>query len=253
LSHPDWRLAVMDTVVPHVNASSEYLLMVIGLVGTTITPWMQFYLQASIVEKGITTRQYGLSRWDVILGCIITDVVAFFIVVACAATLHQQGIREITDAADAAIALAPLVGRFASVLFAVGLLNAALLSAAILPLATAYNVAEGLGFESGLNKRFSEAPVFYWLYTSLIVIGAGFVLVPGLPLIKVILISQVANGMLLPFVLFFMLRLINRDDLMGAYKNSRAANLIAWSTSAVMVLLTMGLLWTSLGWPLLRR
>jgi NRAMP (natural resistance-associated macrophage protein)-like metal ion transporter len=253
LSHPDWRLAVMDTVVPHVNASSEYLLMVIGLVGTTITPWMQFYLQASIVEKGITTRQYGLSRWDVILGCIITDVVAFFIVVACAATLHQQGIREITDAADAAIALAPLVGRFASVLFAVGLLNAALLSAAILPLATAYNVAEGLGFESGLNKRFSEAPVFYWLYTSLIVIGAGFVLVPGLPLIKVILISQVANGMLLPFVLFVMLRLINRDDLMGAYKNSRAANLIAWSTSAVMVLLTMGLLWTSLGWPLLRR
>ena len=220
--------------------------MVIGLVGTTITPWMQFYLQASIVEKGITIRQYAWSRWDVIIGCIITDVVAFFIVVACAATLFVRGVRNINDAADAAVALAPLAGRFASLLFAVGLLNAALLSAAILPLATAYNVAEGLGFESGINKRFSEAPVFYWLYTCLIVAGAGFVLVPQIPLMKVIIVSQVANGMLLPFVLFFMLTLVNRSDLMGTHTNSRAANVIAWSTSIVMVVLTVALVWTAI-------
>lgn len=246
LAHPDWRQAVEHTFVPEVNRSSDYLVMMIGLVGTTITPWMQFYLQASIVEKGITKRQYALSRWDVIIGCIVTDVVAFFIVVACAATLHARGIREIKDAADAAVALAPLVGRFASLLFAVGLLNAALLSAAILPLATAYNVAEGLGFESGIDKGFAEAPAFYWLYTSLIVVGSGFVLLPGLPLMKVIMISQVANGILLPFVLFFMLSLVNRHDLMGDDKNSRAGNLIAWSTSIVMVVLTVALVWTSI-------
>ena len=245
LSRPDWELAIRHTLVPEMNSSSEYLAMIIGLVGTTITPWMQFYLQASIVEKGITTRHYRWSRLDVILGCIITDVVAFFIVVACAATLHVKGIHDIADASDAAVALAPLVGRFASVLFAVGLLNAALLSAAILPLATAYNVAEGLGFESGVNKRFLEAPAFYWLYTSLIVVGSGFVLIPRLPLMKLIIASQVANGILLPFVLFFMLKLINRSDLMGAYTNSRAANVIAWSTSVAMVLLTLALVWTS--------
>jgi Mn2+/Fe2+ NRAMP family transporter len=237
---------VTHTFLPEVNKSSEYLVMVIGLVGTTITPWMQFYLQASIVEKGIGKRQYSLSRWDVIIGCIITDVVAFFIVVACGATLYPRGIRDIMDAADAAVALAPLAGRFASLLFAVGLLNAALLSAAILPLATAYNVAEGLGFESGLNKNFSEAPLFYWFYTSLIVIGAGFVLIPQLPLIRVMLLSQVANGILLPFVLFYMLRLVNRQDLMGSYTNSRSANLIAGATSIVMVALTAALVWTSI-------
>jgi len=246
LSRPDWHLAIAHTFLPEANSSSEYLTMVIGLVGTTITPWMQFYLQASIVEKGITTRQYRWSRWDVIVGCIITDVIAFFIVVACAATLYVRGIRNIADAADAAVALAPLAGRFASILFAVGLLNAALLSAAVLPLATAYNVAEGLGFESGINKKFSEAPAFYWLYTSLIAVGAGFVLVPKLPLMRVILVSQVANGILLPFVLFFMLKLVNRPDLMGTHTNSRAANAIAWSTSVVMVALTLALVWTSI-------
>jgi len=245
-AHPDWHAAVKSTFIPQINMSPEYIGMVIGLVGTTITPWMQFYLQASIVEKGITTKQYAWSRWDVIVGCIVTDVVAFFIVVACGATLYVRGVRNIADAADAAVALVPLAGRFAAVLFAVGLLNAALLSAAILPLATAYNVAEGLGFESGINKRFSEAPAFYWLYTFLIVAGAGFVLVPRLPLMKVIMVSQVANGVLLPFVLFFMLSLVNRSDLMGAYTNSRLANAIAWSTSVVMVVLTAALVWTSI-------
>jgi Mn2+/Fe2+ NRAMP family transporter len=246
LAHPDWRAAVTQTFVPHVAKSSDYLIMIIGLVGTTITPWMQFYLQASIAEKGIGPREYGLSRWDVIVGCIVTDVVAFFIVVACAATLYVSGTHDIADASDAAKALVPLVGRFAGALFAVGLLNAALLSAAILPLATSYNICEGLGFESGLDKKFSEAPVFYWLYTALIVIGAGFVLTPGLPLIKVILFSQVANGILIPFVLFYMLKLVNRQELMGRYKNSRLANAIAGATSVIMVLLTAALVWTSL-------
>jgi len=173
-------------------------------------------------------------------------VAAFFIVVACGATLHVRGIRTIADAADAAVALAPLAGRFASVLFAVGLLNAALLSAAILPLATAYNVAEGLGFESGISKRFSEAPAFYWLYTCLIGGGAGFVLVPRLSLMTVIMVSQVANGILLPFVLFFMLTLVNRAELMGDYTNSRSANVIAWTTSLVMITLTVALVWMSI-------
>ena len=243
LAHPDWHQAIRDTFVPQISNHADYLLLVVGLVGTTITPWMQFYLQASIVEKGIGKRQYALSRWDVILGCIVTDVIAFFIVVACAATLYKGGIHNISDAADAAIALKPLAGRWAFLLFAVGLVNASLLSAAILPLATAYNICEGLGVESGVNRRFSEAPTFYWIYTALIVGGAGFVLIPHLPLIKLILFSQVANGVLLPFVLIFMLKLVNRPQLMGTYKNSRFANIVAWGTSAIMIVLTGALLW----------
>lgn len=245
LAHPDWRQALHDTVVPNVSRSSDYLIMVVGLIGTTITPWMQFYLQASVVEKGITKRQYSLCRWDVIIGCIITDVIAFFIVLACAATLHVSGFHNISDAADAAAALRPLAGQFAYLLFAVGLVNASILSAAILPLATAYNVCEGLGFESGVNKRFSEAPVFYWLYTLLIAVGAGVVLVPHLPLLKVILFSQVINGVLLPFVLIFMLVLVNREHLMGEYRNSMLANVIAWGTSVTVIVLTVGMIWTT--------
>jgi len=246
MAHPNWIAAIRQTFVPTVQfKSSEYLVLVVGLVGTTITPWMQFYLQASIVEKGVTVRQYRLSRWDVIVGCFVTDIVAFFIVVACAATLHPNGVREITDAADAAMALKPLAGQFAALLFAVGLVNAALLSAAILPLATTYNICEGLGFESGLDRRFSEARVFYSIYTALIVLGAVIVLVPHIPLIKLILLSQVANGILLPFVLFFMLKLVNRTDLMGEYKNSRLANAIAITTSVVMIGLTIAMIWTT--------
>jgi Mn2+/Fe2+ NRAMP family transporter len=244
MAHPDWRAVLKQTVVPPTLHSSEYLVMIVGLVGTTITPWMQFYLQASIVEKGITERQYGLSRWDVILGCFVTDIVAFFIVVSCGATLYLSGARDITDAADAAVALKPLVGQFASLLFVAGLVNAALLSAAILPLATTYNICEGLGVESGINKRFSEAPVFYWLYTSLIVFGAGVVLIPRISLISLILASQVANGVLLPFVLFYMLKLVNREDVMGRHRNSRLANGVAVTTSVVMLALTVAMVWT---------
>jgi len=246
LAHPDWHQAIKDTFVPVVSKQSEYLLLVVGLVGTTITPWMQFYLQASIVEKGIGKRQYALSRWDVILGCIVTDVIAFFIVVACAATLYVSGNHNITDASEAAQALIPLAGKFAGLLFAVGLVNAALLSAAILPLATAYNICEGLGVESGINKKFSEAPTFYWIYTLLIGGAAALVLIPRLPLIKLILFSQVANGMLLPFVLIFMLKLVNKHELMGNQRNSLFANIIAWSTSAIMILITAALLYTQI-------
>jgi NRAMP (natural resistance-associated macrophage protein)-like metal ion transporter len=239
LAHPNWRAAVHDTIVPTVSRSSDYLLMVIGLIGTTITPWMQFYLQASIVEKGIGKKQYPLSRLDVVVGCIITDVVAFFIVLACAATLYRSGIHDINDAAAAADALKPLAGDWAALLFAIGLVNAAILSAAILPLATAYNVCEGLGLESGVNRKFSEAPGFYWLYTSLIFFGAGVVLLPRIPLLKIIYYSQVVNGILLPFLLIFMLILINKEELMGEYRNSTWVNVIAWSTSVILIALSL--------------
>ena len=247
LSHPNWHEALKQTLVPSGNIrSSEYLVMVVGLIGTTITPWMQFYLQASIVEKGSTRKQYAMSRWDVIVGCFVTDIVAFFIVVACGATLYVTGTRDIADAADAAVALKPLAGQFAALLFAVGLVNAALLSAAILPLATTYNVCEGLGFESGINKKFREAPFFYSIYTLLIAFGAGVVLIPRVPLIKLILLSQVSNGVLLPFVLFFMLKLVNRTDLMEQYTNSRLANVIAVSTSVIVFILAVGMIWTTI-------
>jgi Mn2+/Fe2+ NRAMP family transporter len=246
LAKPDWKLALHDTIVPQFNSDPGYLVMIVGLIGTTITPWMQFYLQASIVEKGVSKRDYGLTRIDVIFGCIVTDVIAFFIVVACAATIFHTQHREITDVAEAAKALVPFAGRFAAMLFAVGLVNASLMSAAILPLATAYNICEGLGFESGVERRFGEAKIFYGLYTGLIVCGAGFVLIPHMPLLKVILFSQVANGILLPFVLAFMLILINRERLMGEYRNGFWGNLIAWSTSVVMVLLTIALIYNSI-------
>ena len=246
LAHPDWKLAIRDTLVPQFNSDPGYIVMIVALIGTTITPWMQFYLQASVVEKGISKRNYGLTRIDVIFGCIVTDVIAFFIVIACAATIFHSQHREITDAAEAARALAPFAGRFASLLFAIGLVNAALMSAAILPLATAYNICEGLGFESGIDRRFSQAKIFYSLYTILIVGGAGFVLIPGLPLLKVMVISQVANGILLPFVLIFMLKLINRERLMGEFRNGFWGNLIAGSTSVIMVLLTIALIYNSI-------
>jgi len=244
LAKPDWGLAIKNTLIPQFNSDPGYLVMIVGLIGTTITPWMQFYLQASIVEKGITRRNYGLSRVDVIFGCIVTDVIAFFIVVACAATIFHSQHRDIADVADAARALVPFAGKFAAILFAVGLVNASLMSAAILPLATAYNICEGLGFESGVDHRFGEAKIFYSLYTGLIVCGAGFVLIPQMPLLKVILLSQVANGILLPFVLTFMMLLVNRPRLMGEYTNKFWGNLIAGSTSVIMIVLTIVLIWT---------
>jgi len=205
---------------------------------------MQFYLQASIVEKGVTPKQYRASRWDVIIGCIFTDVVAWFIIVACAGTLYVSGHTDIRDAADAAQALRPLAGQYAYLLFAAGLFNASLFAASILPISTAYAVCEGLGFESGLDKKFHEAPVFYWLYTLLIVAGASILLVPQIPLVYVSVFSQVINGVVLPFVLVFMLLLSNDRELMGEHVNTRGYNIIAWITAVVMIVLTIAMVLT---------
>jgi len=243
---PDWDLALKQTVMPTLSSNPEYLTLIVILVGTTITPWMQFYLQAAVVEKGVDTRHYGMCRLDVIVGCIVTDVIAFFIVVACGATIYHSDHPEITDVAQAAVALAPVAGKFASLLFAVGLVNASLLSAAILPLATSYNICEGLGFESGIDKRFSEAPIFYWLYTFLVFGGAAVVLIPGLPLLKLILYSQLANGILLPFVVVYMLLLVNRPRLMGTFKNKPWQNWIAWATAGIMICLTSVLVFNTI-------
>jgi Mn2+/Fe2+ NRAMP family transporter len=198
------------------------------------------------VEKGVTRRQYNASKLDVIVGCIFTDVVAWFIIVACAATLYLHGHRDIRDAADGAQALRPLAGDYAYILFSLGLFNASLFAASILPLSTAYTVCEGLGFESGVGMKFSEAPAFYWLYTVLIVAGAAVILVPGLALVKITVLSQVVNGAVLPFVLVFMLLLINKKELMGEYVNKRTFNVIAWATTVIMIGLTAMLLWGTL-------
>jgi len=242
LAKPAWIEAVTATVKPPQLAAfkqDSYLYMVIGVVGTTIAPWMQFYLQSSVVEKGITRRQYKASRLDVVVGCIFTDVVAWFIIVACAATLYLHGHHDIRDAADAAQSLRPLAGDYAYILFSLGLFNASLFAASILPLSTAYTVCEGLGFESGVGRKFSEAPAFYWLYTALIAAGAAVILIPGIPLVKIIVFSQVVNGAVLPFVLIFMLFLINKKELMGEYVNKPTFNIIAWATTVIMIALTV--------------
>jgi NRAMP (natural resistance-associated macrophage protein)-like metal ion transporter len=248
LAKPAWVESMRATLKPPPLGGWQgpYVYMIIGVVGTTIAPWMQFYLQSSIVEKGVTKRQYKASQLDVIIGCIFTDVVAWFIIVACAATLYVHGVRDIRDAADAAQSLRPLAGDWAYILFALGLFNASLFAASILPLSTAFTVCEGLGFESGVERRFSEAPAFYWLYTVLIVAGGAVVLIPGLPLIKIAVLSQVVNGAVLPFVLIFMLLLINKKDLMDDYTNTTTFNIIAWSTTVVMIGLTAALMWGQL-------
>jgi NRAMP (natural resistance-associated macrophage protein)-like metal ion transporter len=247
---PAWMEALVATVKPpprSVFAQQDYLYMAIGVVGTTIAPWMQFYLQSSIVEKGVTRRQYRASQIDVIAGCIFTDIVAWFIIVACAATLYVHGYRDIKDAADAAQALRPLAGQYAAILFAMGLFNASLFAASILPLSTAYTVCEGLGFESGVGKKFSEAPVFYWLYTILIVAGAGVILIPDLPLVQISVFSQVVNGIAVPPILVLMLLLVNKRELMGDFVNSRIYNVIAWATTVIMTGLTIAWFWTLRG------
>jgi Mn2+/Fe2+ NRAMP family transporter len=249
LAKPAWLDALRATVTPprlEAFRQHSYLYLVIGLVGTTIAPWMQFYLQASVVEKGVTRRQYKASQLDVVVGCVFTDVVAWFIIVACAATLYVHGHRDIRDAADGAQALRPLAGDYAYILFSLGLFNASLFAASILPLSTAYTVCEGLGFESGVGMKFSEAPAFYWLYTALIVAGGAVILIPGLPLVKISVLSQVVNGGVLPFVLVFMLLLINNKELMEEYVNTRAFNVIAWGTTAIMIVLTIVLVWNTL-------
>jgi NRAMP (natural resistance-associated macrophage protein)-like metal ion transporter len=239
LAHPGWPEVLRDTVVPtKIRLDAGYVGMLIGLVGTTIAPWMQFYLQSSVVEKGISRDRYWISRWDVVVGCIVTDVVAFFIIVACAVTLFTHGVR-IDDAAAAARSLEPLAGRYASSLFAFGLLNASLFAAAILPLSTVYYVCEAFGWEAGVDKKWEEAKAFYGIYTAMIVLGAAVVLLPRFPLIQVMFVSQVANGVALPPVLIFMLLLVNRKSLMGDQVNGRFFNTVAWVTTIVMIALTV--------------
>ena len=247
LSQPSWHDALLATVkLPEksVWSQKEYIYMVVGIIGTTIAPWMQFYLQSSVVEKGIRVKDYAASRLDVIVGSFFTDIVAWFIVVACAATLFVHGMGAITVAADAAEAMRPLAGDYAFLLFAFGLFNASIFSASILPLTTAYTVCEGLGFESGVDKSFREAPFFYWLYTLLIAGGGVTVLIlPDAQLINFAILSQVLNGVLLPVIIILMLLLINREDLMGKHKNSRVWNVVAWSTSAIVIGMTGIMLW----------
>jgi NRAMP (natural resistance-associated macrophage protein)-like metal ion transporter len=245
MAHPPWGTILNNTITPSFNFHPSYLVMLIGVVGTTIAPWMQFYQQSAVVEKNIKVEHYWASRFDVIIGCLMAVVIVFFIVVACGATLFVKGIK-INDAKDAAIALAPLAGRHASILFAIGLANASLFSASILPLATAYYVCEGMGWESGVDKNFKSAPQFMWLYTGLIVFGALIILIPNVPLIPIMLLSQVANGVMLPFVLIFMLYLINNKELMGGYVNSKIFNSIAWTTVVIMIVLTVALVITIL-------
>jgi NRAMP (natural resistance-associated macrophage protein)-like metal ion transporter len=244
-AHPDWHTALLATVkLPPRNAWHKvgYISMMVAVIGTTISPWMQFYMQSSVVEKGTTVKQLGASRADVIVGSFFTDIVGWFIVVACAATLFVHGMGAIKVPSDAAEAMKPLAGEYAFILFAAGLFNASLFAASILPLSTAYTVCEGMGFESGLDKTFQEAPVFYWLYTLLIVAGAGIVLWPNFPLVKVIIGSQVLNGVLLPVVMILMLILINKPELMGKHTNNRWFNLIAWTTAIVVIGLSVSLL-----------
>jgi NRAMP (natural resistance-associated macrophage protein)-like metal ion transporter len=247
LSQPSWHDAILATVqlpAKSVWNDKAYMYMAIGVVGTTIAPWMQFYLQSSIVEKGIRVKDYAASRLDVIVGSLFTDIVAWFIIVACAATLYIHGMGAIQTAADAAEAMRPLAGDYAFILFAFGLFNASIFAASILPISTAYTVCEGLGVESGVDKTFKEAPYFYWLYTLLIVTGAATVLLlPDAQLINFAILSQVLNGVLLPVVIILMLMLINRQDLMGDYKNSRLWNVIAWSTSIIVIGMTLIMLW----------
>jgi len=244
MAKPSWADVLTQTVKPTFEMQPSYLMMLIGVVGTTIAPWMQFYLQSAVVEKNVKVEQYKASRMDVIVGCFMTDIVAFFIIVACGATLYAHGIK-INDAADAAKALVPLAGKYASALFAIGLANASLFAASILPLATAYYVCEGMGWESGIDHDFESAPQFMWLYTGLIAIGALIILIPKAPLIAIMLISQVVNGVMLPFVLIFMLMLINDKRLMGEHINTKAYNIISWATVIIMVVLTLALVATS--------
>lgn len=245
MAGPDWGDVVANAVVPTMSFRPDYVIMLIGLVGTTIAPWMQFYMQSAIVEKGIKVSDYKFTRLDVILGCLVTDLVAFFIIMTCAATIFSNGIT-VETAKDAALALFPLAGDYCASLFAFGLFNASIFAASILPLATAYCVCEGMGWDSGIDKKFRDAPQFYTLYTLLIAVGALIILIPDAPLITIMLLSQVINGVLLPFVLIFMLLLINNRKLMGEYTNGKVFNWMAWGTAIVMIILTLLLVVTQI-------
>ncbi len=238
MAKPEWGVIGKALITPTVEFNVEYLAIVIGIIGTTIAPWMQFYMQSAVIEKGLKIENYRYTLWDVVIGCIATVVVAFFIIVACASTLHVNHV-QITEAKDAAMALKPLAGVFAAQIFAFGLFVASVFSATILPVATAFYVCEAFGFEAGLDKTFKEAPQFYWLFTAILVISAGIILIPDAPLITITIWSQIINGILLPVVLISMMLLVNNTELMGKYVNKRLNNVIGWSTVVILIVLSI--------------
>ena len=245
MGRPDWGKIGSALLTPEVRFDPGFLTMIIGIVGTTIAPWMQFYLQSSVVDKGLKAESYEYTRMDVIVGSLTVNAVAFFIIMLCAVTLYQNGIK-IESAKDAALALAPLAGKYCSWLFAFGLLNASLFAASILPISTAYTICEAFGWESSLNHKFVEAPQFYGLYSLMIFLGAALILLPNAPLISIMFYSQVINGVLLPVILIFMLFLINDRRIMGEHVNSRLMNVVTWLTISIMIILTGAMVLTSL-------
>lgn len=247
MAGPDWLEVGRAFVVPRVVPDRAFVALAIGLTGTTIAPWMQFLLQSNIVDKGTTMKEWALAKWDVIVGAIAANLVACFIIITTATVLHPAGV-EITGAEQAARALAPIAGPYAGVLFSIGLLSASLLAAAVLPLTAAYAITEAFGFESGIDRSWAEAPVFNGLYTFVIVAGAAVILIPGLNLITIMLVSQVVNGVLLPFLLIFMMVIVNDRRVMGRHVNSRLNNVLSWTTIVVVISLTAVLLgMTALG------
>jgi len=244
MGKPHWHDIGQAMIKPDIHYTKEYLAIVIGIIGTTIAPWMQFYMQSAVIEKGLKITDYKYTLLDVIMGSVITVVVAFFIIIACASTLHVNGI-VINEAKDAAMALKPIAGDMASITFAFGLFIASIFSATILPVATAFYVCEAFGFEAGIDKKWKEAPQFYWLFTFIIIIGAAIILIPNAPLIVITLWSQVANGLLLPVVLLCMILLVNNKEVMGEYTNKRWQNIIGWSTITILIGLSATLLISS--------
>lgn len=243
LSQPNWGLALHNAIIPQITVSTAYITMIIGVVGTTIAPWMMFYIQSSVVEKGITLKNLKYSKMDAVFGAIVVNIVAFFIVIACAATINSNGI-QVNNVADVSTALAPLAGQYASILFAFGFLNASLFAASILPLSTSYYVCESLGFEAGVSKSFREAPVFHGLYLALIIFAVIVIMLPNVPLLSILYLSQVANGILLPFLLILMLLIVNDKRIMGEYVNSRLFNYISWATVIIVMGLSVSLVVT---------
>lgn len=245
LARPDWKAVAAGLAIPSFTLNYAYLFTIVAVVGTTISPYMQVYVQSSVVEKGVTPEDYGRTRLDVWVGTMLAMLVVFFIVVSTAATLHQHGL-QVDSAADAARALRPLAGVYAETLFAVGLFGASMLAAGVLPLATAYSISEALGFEKGVSRSFREAPIFIGIFTFLVATGAAIAVIPNLPLIKVLLVTQVINGVLLPVILFAVLRLVNDRDLMGSYVNGPFYNFAAWTTVIIVTLLSLLLMVTTL-------
>jgi len=241
LAKPDWGAVAQGALVPHFEMSSEFILLAIAMAGTTVAPWMQFFVQSNIVDKGLTMKDWKLVRADVIAGAVVADIIAFFIIVTTGTVLHPVGVH-VTGAEDAALALAPIAGDYSTILFAVGLLGASLLAACVLPLTAAYAICEAFGWESGIDRTWSEAPIFNGIYTFAILVGAGFVLIPGLDLIRVMILSQTLNGILLPFLLIFLIKIVNDRRIMGPHVNGPAFNLLAWATIITTIALTVTLL-----------